>query len=299
MGKLKREYDIANVISQFTTLRREGEHWLRSVDHSSLVIDTSTNRFFWTSRGVNGDSAGDILDFYAAYYGVSREKAMRLSKDAPKSIVATVEQKKKDHPHLRWDLAAEHHSNLNDDGYAFWENRGVSIEAVESLLLGMMVDKSGDAWATIPIPSEDYSYLANYKLRRMGEGKPRYRQFMGDLEPVLYVPFPGIIKDRIVVVGGEIKAIVLGQYGIPAVSSSTGASTWLPRWNRLVFGKDVIVCLDPKEHLKGNPSYVAGKVVSGIKGAKSVIEKPLPYDPDDAIVLHGWHPSKVMEFLYG
>lgn len=288
--------DVYQTIRNHLELNDEGTLWARSKEHSSLVIDRKSNRFYWASRNVGPDRRGDVADFYAALYGVSREEGIKLANKHGEPYIPMVEKsKKKEYHQIGWDLAIRHNKALafnNGAGYAWWASRGVNRNTVNLLRLGQTLEH-GVLWYTIPVPAASRLYLANYKLRRSESGMPRYRQYMSGLETALYVPYASTDKsDTLVLVGGEIKAIVLGQYGFPTISSSSGADTWQLKWNEYTKQKHVYIALDPGEEEQ------ARKIKDSID-ARSVVVAKMKHKPDDALVLHGWDVEQLKESIYG
>jgi hypothetical protein len=301
-------YSLVEVMSRYTTLVPEGSRYFRDEEHSSLVVDSKINRFFWNAGGVD---IGNVIDYLVVVRGMGYDLAIRSLKRVPTSLESVIQKssmKKKSYVKLGYDLAISHHSRLYAGGYQWWLSRGVQKNTVDRLRLGTY-QEGNTTWYTIPIPSyPGRDFLANYKLRRGDNGQPRYRQWVSGLNATVYVPFPELLEesDHVVVVGGEIKAIVLGQYGIPSISSSSGVATWDKNWT-LVKDKKVVLCLDPKEHkprytssgkeVVSNAKEIAAKIL--LSGAQEVHERPMDHDPDDEIVIHGTSPDVVRAHLLG
>lgn len=274
---------------------------MKAKEHDSLVVDVEHNRFYWNSKGITW---GNVIDFFKVYFGVDFEAARKLVLNTSKSMsqpLRTGENKKQEWESVDLNVSTIHHNRLRDNDYEWWLGRGVLPETVKYLKLGTMTDMMGVKWYTIPIMSIDGNRYDNYKLRRAGEGLPRYRQYKPNLRPALYNPYPTQVarSNQVVLVAGEIKAIVLSQYGIPTVSSSTGVNTWQDEWVPVFKGKEVIICFDPKEHLIGPGKESSAKSITHSLYSSDLMvqETPLPYDPDDCIVKHGWSPMEVSEKL--
>jgi DNA primase len=60
---------------------------------------------------------------------------------------------------------------------------------------------------------------------------------------------PDIIKDDLpyIITEGEFKAMLLNQFGFPAVTTTAGAGTWKPEWNYLFKGLIVVLAYDNDE----------------------------------------------------
>ena len=85
--------------------------------------------------------------------------------------------------------------------------------------------------------------LANVKMRRVGKGQMRSWPGMSEFPLFPWVPE----GRRVVLVAGELDALALVCRGIPAVSVTAGAGTWLPEYARALRNKRVTVCFDRGE----------------------------------------------------
>lgn len=294
------DYNLVNVIGTYMHLVPDGARFMKAKDHDSLVIDMDHNRFYWNSRGVTW---GTVFDFYMTYFNVDFSSALRMAQSTGKSLSFEMleSSSEKVYEPVELKIAELHHSRLKEHDYTWWMSRGVLPETVDSLRLGTMKDIKGEQWYTIPVPSSDGKSYDNYKLRRAGDGFPRYRHYRPGLRPALYNPFPTQVKmsNQIVIVAGEIKAIVLGQYGIPTVTSSTGVNTWEPEWSELFDNKEAIICFDPKEHKGYEEKPSSAQIVFNhlFSSGVDVRESPLQHDPDDCIVHFGMRPSELASLL--
>lgn len=61
----------------------------------------------------------------------------------------------------------------------------------------------------------------------------------------------------IIITEGELKALLLLQKGVPAISNTAGASTWKSEWSGYFAGRDVIIAYDNDEAGKKGTSKVA------------------------------------------
>lgn len=126
--------------------------------------------------------------------------------------------------------------------------RGLSETIVTRHQLGW------DGYAfTLPIYSIDKGHLVN--LRRRSWPRPfsngaRYVGLAGRTKRndgvQLYPDVPH--QGGLLVCGGELDALVVRSHGIRGIACTTGvASEWLPTWNRLVRGREVVVAFDVGE----------------------------------------------------
>ncbi len=82
-----------------------------------------------------------------------------------------------------------------------------------------------------------------YRRSPLSDEKPKYTYDKGS-HTTLYGWDHAFNKDKIVVTEGELDALVLWSANIPAVSSTSGAMTFLPEWGLLLANKEVVFCFD-------------------------------------------------------
>lgn len=298
MSRFSVEPDIVEVVGKHYSLRRIGSVY-KSIEHDSLVVNPDTNWFHWNSRGVSGGPS----DFISYIHGVDRTVARDFLRNSHSTLRVVDRKPEKVYQSLPRSVALSHHKNLCAKSRSWWHSRGVLDDTIDRLLLGTTYEEwsierfgGNGIWYTIPSFSTDGDHIENYKIRTDSDADPKYLQYKKDMKPVLYVPFPEYIEDTIVFVAGEIKAMVLGQYGIPAVSSTTGCATWRSEWVEHFAGKRVIQCFDAKEYVPQTTSRGLAKhsaadlVMIGLMNDAHVsVEQVIPpHDIDDALVKHGY-----------
>ena len=137
------------------------------------------------------------------------------------------------------DLAASYHRSLTSAARAYWQGRGLEPETVARFGLG---------WDAL---SERYTIPAVYrglcfgiKKRASKDGGEKYIQQAGSRVGLFNSDVLNT-TDYCVICEGEIDCMTLDQAGLPAVSSTGGASTFRPQWARFfAHCKDVFVCFD-------------------------------------------------------
>lgn len=288
---------IADLIGQEYPLVRDGGHWMRvdpkHTEAHSLTLNTQSNRFTWWQKDEKG---GDTICWMMKYSRLAPltfpEAIAHLLNMTPRAFHrethGTYENSQKSVGHaeqpIRLDpvLARMYHHNLQDEGYAWWRKRGVPAHIVDALWLGE--DKNS---YTIPVWSVDHygQALRNIRHRnKAADGSPRYWQERSGLGTQLYVPQPGALAaEYVVLVAGEIKAIVLGCRGIMAISTTAGCTTWQPEWTHYLYGKKVVIAFDPGEEEAAEriTRQIADQTQMGIV---PFIVTNLPMAPDDMLV---------------
>lgn len=146
-------------------------------------------------------------------------------------------------------VAIQAHKQLLEDSEALkyvTDDRGLSIEAVTHLKLGLQADKDGTKWLTIPhyVKSE----LVNVKYRSLPPAEKTFRR-VKDCPSVLFNADALEGQEEIFVTEGEIDAITLWDQGIKnVVGATTGAGSFDPEWiDQLKPFKKIYLCYDPDE----------------------------------------------------
>lgn len=125
-----------------------------------------------------------------------------------------------------------------------------------------------DDWLYIPVKDSEGNEIFK-KARNLNfpeNGLPKYKNPINS-KAVLFNLDLAKDSPNIIICEGEIDAVRLSQEGIPAVSSTGGATTFNKEWRSHFEGKEVWVCLDNDE--------------AGFKGTQKILEV-LP----DAKIIH-------------
>ena len=200
----------------------------------SLVFNSDTSKFKCQACGVKGD----IADFLAKLTGKSREEVLPyLIKEYG---IATAERP------VSVDLVERARPKIWEAGTLLRElrRRCISDQTIVDFKLG--VDKNR---ITIPVP--DLSGTVYVNIRKYLPGAPgdkKMANLKGRGKLHLY-PYSQLKYERVLVCGGEIKALAaaqeLNQVGVGCVAATGGEGAWDPvRFGNLLKGKTVYVCLD-------------------------------------------------------
>lgn len=292
-----RAASIVEVVGRFFTVKRAGT-FFRTLEHDSLVLSPRENRYHWYSKpggGTQGQESGDPIDFlmrYGAPGGLSFPAAVRhlVHEDFPAWTppAPTDDEERAEFS----DLAERFHRKLTRSGYAWWAGRGVPAAVVDFLGLG-----ESNFGYTLPIrnPFDGFRTVVNIKHRNRHPASP-VRYISETRGSFLYVPAPAVLRhETLVLVGGEIKAVVLGARGIPTISSACGAATWMPEWGNLLAGKFIVIALDPGEEAQA--ARIQARMVEDCPRSVSMIAT-LPHPPDDFLLHHGGTVEALRRLLY-
>lgn len=186
---------------------------------------------------------------------------------------------------------ARYHANLLDkDKRALWYTWGLTDESVDKFRLGYAFScptcRVSDS-LTIPVYQDNHLISIRHRLLHAPADAGKYRPQFGGLPPALYnLDVLQTHPRYVVLVEGEIKAMVLTQFGFPAVGVP-GASTFKPEWVQLFSGQQVVVCFDPGAEEQA-------KTVRDLLGA---FQMTLDCKPDDWFVVHGRSAAEFTERL--
>lgn len=84
---------------------------------------------------------------------------------------------------------------------------------------------------------------------------------------------PDVIKKDmplVIITEAEFKALLLNQYGFPAVSGTAGADTWKEEWNSLFEGLNVVLAFDADEAGRRGAQKVAQNLKNVAKNVKAI-----------------------------
>lgn len=154
--------------------------------------------------------------------------------------------------------------------------RGVTDAAIRRYRLGV-----DDGRITIPIQNESGLYVNIRRYLPGAPGKDKMRNTRGYGRIRLY-PVEQLQYDRILIVGGEVKAIVAAQelnaHGIGVITTTAGEGNWDQAFTAALAGKPQCwVCMDVDEEGKAAAEIVCAQVYRAVDWLGRV---DLPLDKD-------------------
>jgi len=167
----------------------------------------------------------------------------------------------------------------------YLNNRGISDKIIEKAHL-----QYEDEWIIIPVILSDKTVPFSKKRRDpRDKNKPKYKYEKGG-SAKLYNAWMNWEEDEVVMVEGELDALTLQSYGVPAVSSTGGAKTFKDSWRAYFEDKEVYALYD----------YDTAGVMGAIKFLEEVPHAKLAWlpsenDPTDYLQEHDL--SGLMEAL--
>ena len=170
-----------------------------------------------------------------------QERAKREREEQQRRI-SNLERMHKCQDHIKY------HKNLPAQALEYWLSEGIEPHSIDRYLLGYCPScPTFRQSASYTIPVINRGKLENIRHRLVNpNGLGKYRPHMAGLGNSLFnVDLLDDAKERVLIVEGEKKSIVLAQAGFPNVGI-TGKRAfkkeWLPWFDNV---KDIVVCLDP------------------------------------------------------
>lgn len=224
--------------------------WAKAGEHDSLVVDRDRDIFFWNSREIYGN----VVDYLVKVRGMSLEYAKRYSKnfEQGKSAFTTRFDSNSNGKVQTSPALARLFWESGKENRGYWYNRTLKDKTIDRFLLG-----NYNGWFTLPI--FDGAELINIQLRR-DEPEKKIRAW--------YKHRPATILNKALIkhnstiyfTEGTVDAILLCQYGLPAITKSFGGHVWKDEWLPLFM------------HVK-EIFYIADNDKPGIEIAKKIAKK--------------------------
>jgi len=217
----------------------------------SATVNTAKNKWKCHAAGCSG--GGDIVTLLALFMRVERATMLvdlgsRYELENVKSIQpSTVERL---HEKV-WD-AGPLLTGLRD--------RGVTDEMIRAARLGYAKGR-----ITIPVYDRRRRVINVRRYLPGAPGPEKMRNTKGYGKPRIYQVASLEKHDRVIFCGGELKALVTGWHlrksGVGAFSVTASEGVWDSKWNALLKGKTVYVCMDVDQHGEMAAVKVARKIV--------------------------------------
>lgn len=202
---------------------------------NSPSVNINTEKGLWQCHASNCGAKGDIVAFLCHVMEQPREVIIaELSKRYDLEDIRSINPENVEKFRADLDKAGALLEKLED--------RGITREIADHARLGFFKGR-------ITIPVFNQGRVVN--IRRYLPGAPgaeKMKNTRGYGQAAIYQRDQLEKYDKIIICGGELKALVAGWYlnelGIGAIAVSAGEGTWKPEWNKLLEGKSVYLCMD-------------------------------------------------------
>lgn len=265
-----------------------------------------TDRFlFWPDKGNfycrRCELSGFILDTNQRLMTDEQREAWKRADLERKQKEAEARQSAIDRLQTKLDRVHWYHSQVNQ-ALDYWYSQGLVDSTIKAFCLGYC--------PACPVEPESPSYVIPYfqskqliNLRhrlQFPNGHGKYRpEFAGlgnqifNLDTLTMDFDFGILEpNEIIIVEGEVKAMVLEQAGFKTVGIP-GANSWKEEWGQVLTGiSRAYVCLDP------GANGQADKIAMSLKGynIESFVCR-VPVKPDDLLNIYGGSPMDLLAFI--
>jgi len=218
--------------------------WWRSEVHSSLVVDSEKDVFYFNSRGLRGGAleyllevrqlpkrfAEEILKVSSNYVGVVRETGLQAKFEKLVNLF-----------------------HLAGKGFRdYWYSYLLTDSTIDRYRLGHY-----DGWNLIPIYNG--SKFTNFQCRKSNPKKIYFWYKDSDFSPILFNRDVLKFVTTAYITEGMLDCILLNQLGFPTVCSTNGAMSWNSGWIRYFSNITEIF-------------YIADNDSAGVVSAKSVAQ---------------------------
>lgn len=186
-----------------------------------------------------------------------------------------------------------YHEQMTAQQREWWYQQGIFDEAIEKWQLGWCwrcpTDRDGRPSYTIPITRHGQLENIRHRLARAENGD-KYRPHIAGLGIQLFnSDLLDAQRERVVIVEGEKKTIVMDQYGFPAVGICGKRSFMRPWLSWFDGAQEIVVALDP------DATGSAVKLATAF-GARAKVAT-IPVKIDDAITEYGASAGDIETFL--
>jgi len=208
--------NIVDLVSEDFGISGHGR-WLRSDVHSSLVVDTEKDVFFFNARGLRGNA----FDYLVNVRGMNEKTAHDLIRNQTAGMPVDV---KGNSLQVKFEKLVDLFHNAGRKDREYWYARCLNDSTIDRYRLGNF-----DEWNLIPI--YDDGLFINFQCRRdKPDKRMRFWYTDKDFNPILFnkdiIPFVNVIY----ITEGMVDCLLLNQLGMPCVCSTNGALSWNPGW---------------------------------------------------------------------
>jgi len=218
IDELAQRVSIVPIIEEAFTLRQSGQHYLRGVEHDSLVVDIRKNKFYWNSLGISGGPITWLMQIRGLSYRHALDELQRFSGLPFREALLKIDKPTPIYPRLL-DTFFE----LGKRNRSYWYSRGFTDDSIDKFKLGF----TGKA-NVIPIIQD--GVLENFQCR-IGQGAEKRVWWWAKHKALNLFGADDLRSSYVVLTEGPIDAITLHQVGIPAITQSA-INYWNNLWNK-------------------------------------------------------------------
>lgn len=229
---------LVNLVKEDFGISGSGR-WMRSDTHSSLVVDSEKEIFYFNSRGIYGNALDYLTKvrgwkYQDAVYYISSHKNISLH-------TPTTDQQKFETLRVKYDKLVDIFFQNGKNNRDYWYKRLLTDDTIDIFRLGFF-----DGWYTVPVIYK--GYFVNFQCRRDSPEKSiKFWYKDADIPPFLFNGH--LIKNskEVFIVEGLIDSILLHQMGFTAVAPTLGSAYWDGGWISLFSQVDTIYYIEDND----------------------------------------------------
>lgn len=216
--------DLVELIARDYTIVGTGR-FLKTAEHSSLVIDKEKQIFYWNSKKISGNVRDWFLKIkHEPFTGTVHKPSIFDTQVSDEALLSY-------HPDASLiDLFWKNSVNSN-----YWASyRGYTQETIDKFRLGY----TGE-WNTIPVYED--GIFVNFQCRT-NEPEKRMKHWYKGVGPHTFnFSILPLVRDFVIITESPVDAIMLDQFNIPAVSQTAGSG------DVKIFAKNIVKFLHIKK----------------------------------------------------
>lgn len=199
--------------------KREGNNWGRSEEHSSLVVNEESQRWYWNSENMGGTA----LDYLVLVRGLDKKTAEKIVEARSRIITGSFFEQEEEKYFVPQERLVDLLWELGKGNREYWYKRKLTDKTIDRHRLGFY-----DGWYTLPLYEGER--FVNFQIRRDKPNKSITQWYRTKYwEPSLVNAGILSLVDTVFITEGTVDALLLSQEGIPAVAQTTSAF-WDAKW---------------------------------------------------------------------
>ena len=199
--------------------KKEGGNWGRAEQHTSLVVNEESQKWYWNSQNMGGG----VLEYLILVRGLNKKNAEEFldSRGQMSGGISSPVHKDDSKP---YEKLVELLWSLGKGNREYWHDRKLKDSTIDRYRLGFY-----NGWNLIPLYVGDN--FVNFQCRRDFPRKAiRYWYKSNNVEPVLINPGILSLVDTVWITEGVVDSILLNQEGVPSISQTGGSGYWNNSW---------------------------------------------------------------------
>lgn len=211
---------LQTLVEEDSGYKKEGRNWGRSLEHSSLVVNEETQKWYWNSE----NKGGTALDYLILIRGLDKKTAQKVVDARAKIINGSFLEQEEERFYLPMEKLVDLFWELGKGNRDYWYSRLLNDKTIDRNRLGFY-----NGWFLLPLYDGDR--FVNFQKRRDVPRKSINLWYNVEVwEPVLVNAGILNIVDTVFITEGTVDSILLNQEGIPSVASSSGGIAWSSKW---------------------------------------------------------------------